>query len=122
MLVRVTGNRVRSHHATEKAGCAGLRLTKRTPGFGRGFSGLPMLIEPVQAMPHRLVADVDPLVEQQVSTVPNRQWETNYIISTRRITSGDELEVAERTNRLAPGCRSGREVKRAPFLCAVLWE
>ena len=41
---------------------------------------------PVPPQPHRLMADVDPALEQQILYVPQRQSTTN------RITSGDELK------------------------------
>jgi hypothetical protein len=50
------------------------------------------MAEPVPQEPHRLVADIDPALEQQVLYVPQRQRNRTYIITTRRITSGDELK------------------------------
>jgi hypothetical protein len=38
------------------------------------------------------VADVDPALEQQVFDIPQRQRNPTYIITTSRITSGDELK------------------------------
>ena len=40
--------------------------------------------------PDRLVADADAVLERQVLYVPKRQGYFTYIITTRRITSGDE--------------------------------
>jgi hypothetical protein len=46
--------------------------------------------EPVPPQPHRLVADVDAPFEQQVLDIAQRQRKPHYIITTSRITSGEE--------------------------------
>jgi hypothetical protein len=43
-------------------------------------------------MARRLVADVDATLEQQVLHIPQRQRVLTYTITTRRITSGEELK------------------------------
>jgi hypothetical protein len=48
--------------------------------------------EPVPPITDRLVADVDAALVQQVLDVAQRQRVLTYIITTRRITSGDELK------------------------------
>jgi hypothetical protein len=40
----------------------------------------------------RLMTDIDAALEQQVFDVPERQRKRTYIITTSRITSGDELK------------------------------
>ena len=46
--------------------------------------------EPAPPQPHGLVANVDAALEQQILDVAQRQRVFPYIITTRRITSGDE--------------------------------
>nr|WP_258046756.1 hypothetical protein [Sphingomonas folli] len=48
--------------------------------------------EPVPPQPHRLVADVDAALEQQVFTFRSDSGKRTYISTTSRITSGDELK------------------------------
>ena len=48
--------------------------------------------EPVPPQPYRLVANVDTQLEQQVLDVANDNGNRTYIITTNRITSGDELK------------------------------
>ena len=48
--------------------------------------------EPVPPLPDRLVADVDPALEQQVLDVRKDSGKRTYIITTRRITSADEFK------------------------------
>jgi hypothetical protein len=48
--------------------------------------------EPVPPHLHDLVADDDAALEKQVLDVPQRQREPHYIMTTRRITSGEELK------------------------------
>ena len=47
--------------------------------------------EPIPPHPHGLVAQIDPALEQQVLDVPERQRKP-HMITTRRITSGEELK------------------------------
>jgi len=47
--------------------------------------------EPVPPVPHRLMTEVDVTLEQQVFDVLSDSGYFTYIITTRRITSGDEL-------------------------------
>ena len=48
--------------------------------------------EPLPPVPHRLVTDVVPTLKEQVLHVPQRSGKRRYIITTRRITSGEELK------------------------------
>jgi hypothetical protein len=48
--------------------------------------------DPVPPHSHRLVTDIDPALEQQVFHVPQVEREAQYISTTSRITSGDELK------------------------------
>ncbi|MEO6716698.1 MAG: hypothetical protein ABIM50_05555 [Novosphingobium sp.] len=48
--------------------------------------------EPVPPLPHGLVADVDAAFEEQVLDIPQRQRKRTYIMTTSRMTSGDELK------------------------------
>jgi hypothetical protein len=48
--------------------------------------------KPVPRVTHRLMADVDHPLEQQVSTFLSDSRKRTYIITTSRITSGDELK------------------------------
>ena len=48
--------------------------------------------EPVPPKPHRLVADVDAALEQQILDVAQRQRVLTYIITTKRMTSGELLK------------------------------
>jgi len=48
--------------------------------------------EAVPPEPDRLVADVDPALVQQVFHVAQGEGYFTYIITTRRITSGEELK------------------------------
>ncbi|WP_267381967.1 MULTISPECIES: hypothetical protein [unclassified Sphingomonas] len=48
--------------------------------------------EPFSPHPHRLVADIDPALKQQVLTFLKLRGNRTYISTTRRITSGDELK------------------------------
>ncbi len=46
--------------------------------------------EPVPPKPHDFVADIDTALEQEIFYLPKRQ--RIYIITTRRITSGELLK------------------------------
>ena len=48
--------------------------------------------KPVPPEPHRLVADVDAALKSRSSTFRKLSGKRTYIITTRRITSGDELK------------------------------
>ncbi len=48
--------------------------------------------EPVPPAPHRLMADVDPRSNSRSSTFRSDKGKRTYIITTNRITSGDELK------------------------------
>jgi hypothetical protein len=48
--------------------------------------------EPVPPEPYRLVAHVDAPLEKQVSTLRSDSGNRTYNITTRRITSGEELK------------------------------
>jgi hypothetical protein len=48
--------------------------------------------DPVPPVSHGFVANVDAALEQQVFDIPQRQRKVEYIITTKRITSGDELK------------------------------
>ncbi len=48
--------------------------------------------KPVPPQPHRLVANVDPALEQQILDVSQTSGKRTYISTTSRITSGDELK------------------------------
>ena len=48
--------------------------------------------KPVPPKPHRLIADVDPPLGQEILVVAQRQRVFQYIITTRRITSGELLK------------------------------
>ena len=43
-------------------------------------------------MPHGVVADVNAALEQQVLNIAQAERALTYISTTRRITSGDELD------------------------------
>jgi hypothetical protein len=58
------------------------------PAHVRGEQG-PESIPP---QPHGLVADIDAALEQQVLDVAQEGGKRTYIITTRRITSGEELK------------------------------
>jgi hypothetical protein len=82
----VTGNRVQSHQIREKPGCAGFfGLIKRNPGFGRGFSHLPMLTDRFHQCRTVTWQMSIPRSNSRGFDVPNEQRETDYIITTRRI-------------------------------------
>ena len=48
--------------------------------------------EPVPPEPDCLMEKVDAAFEQQILDIAQRQWEADDIITTSRITSGDELK------------------------------
>jgi hypothetical protein len=48
--------------------------------------------KPVPPKPDRLMADVDPALGQEILDVAQRQRDFTYIITTRRITSGELLK------------------------------
>ncbi len=48
--------------------------------------------EPAPPDPNRLVANIDAAFEQQIFDLPQRKRITMYIITARRITSGELLK------------------------------
>ena len=48
--------------------------------------------KPVPPEPDGRVADVDPTLGQEIFDVSKRQWDLTYIITTRRMTSGELLK------------------------------
>lgn len=75
--------------------------------------------EPVPPMPHRLVTDVDPTLKQQSSTLRSDRGKRTYIITTNRITSGDELKYR---NGLAGLLGRGIHLTHsAPIINRCIW-
>jgi hypothetical protein len=77
--------------------------------------------EPVPPKPHRFVADIDPALEQQIFYLPQRQRIAAYIITVRRIASGELLkqrngfaspEATKSPSRLKPICS---DTARPPY-------
>ncbi len=48
--------------------------------------------EPVPPEPHGFMANIDATLEQNIFYLPKRRWIADYIITTRRITSGELLK------------------------------
>ncbi len=44
------------------------------------------------AVPHRLMANIDAALEQNIFYLPKRQWTTDVHHTVRRITSGELLK------------------------------
>jgi hypothetical protein len=59
--------------------------------------------EPVQPQPDRLMADVDPALEQQVFHVPQRQWEADVHQHHQPDHLGRRVEATERGGGLGSG-------------------
>ena len=69
-----------------------LRIAAHVPDASLADLGGEYRAEPVPPKPDGLVADVDPGLGQEILDVTQRQRYRTYIITTRRMTSGELLK------------------------------